>query len=84
MTQAVESMDTTLLVGRLQAAALCGISAAAWDRLNAAGKVPRPIKLGARVVWKRSDLQTWVELDCPDRETFMQLVRNPRRVSDGR
>ena len=39
-------------------------------RMMAAGKFPRPVKLGARAVrWRRADVETWIEerpLACED------------------
>lgn len=71
---ATVAADSTLLVGRLKAAELCDISPASWDRLNNAGKIPAPVTLGRRVLWKRTDLVSWIEFGCPDRRTFNQLI----------
>ena len=63
-----------LLVGRKEAAALAGISRASWDRLSSAAKNPKPLKLGGRTLWRRSDLERWVALGLPDRKTFEELA----------
>ena len=73
------STELTLLVGRLHAAQLCAVSPASWDRLTAAGKTPKPIRLGGRVVWRRGDLQSWIDHGCPDRKTFNALTADERR-----
>ncbi len=73
------STVVTLLVGRIEAARLSAVSPASWDRLTSAGKNPRPIKLGGRVVWRRSDLEAWTKLGCPDRQTFDTLTQDERR-----
>ena len=73
------STEPALLVGRIEAARLSAVSPASWDRLTSAGKTPRPIKLGGRVVWKRSDLEAWTKLGCPDRQTFDTLTQDERR-----
>jgi predicted DNA-binding transcriptional regulator AlpA len=39
-------------------------------RLNSAGKIPSPLRLNGAVRWKASDIQKWVDDDCPDRRTF--------------
>lgn len=39
-------------------------------RLNASGKLPRPVRIGGAVRWKLADIIRWQELDCPDRKTF--------------
>lgn len=79
MTDQFPIVETTLLVGRIQAARLCSVSPASFDRLTAAGKTPRPIKLGGRVVWRRSDLESWIAHGCPDRKTFDSLTADEGR-----
>jgi predicted DNA-binding transcriptional regulator AlpA len=54
--------------------ALAGISRASWDRLSSAAKNPKPLKLGGRTLWRRSDLERWVALGLPDRKTFEELA----------
>jgi predicted DNA-binding transcriptional regulator AlpA len=75
----VPSSGIALLIGRLEAARLCGVSPASWDRLVDAGKTPKPLKLGGRVVWRRSDLEAWIGYGCPDRATFDALSAEERR-----
>ncbi len=38
--------------------------------LNAAGKMPAPVRVGRAVRWRRSCIAMWIELGCPDRATF--------------
>jgi hypothetical protein len=45
------------LIGARQAAKRCGISVASWERLHAAGKVPAPVRLGGRVLWRVDELR---------------------------
>ena len=64
----------SLLVDHAEAARMRDIPVASWDRLNAAGKTPRPIRLGGgRLRWRRSDLESWIGHGCPDRKTFEAL-----------
>jgi len=39
-------------------------------RLNSAGKLPRPIRLGGSVRWSRAEIQQWFEAGCPDRRSW--------------
>ena len=69
MCQMPETLPPALL-RRTEAAAYCGRSTATWDRLVSAGKTPAVVKLGGAVLFRRSDLDKWVECGCPSRETF--------------
>jgi predicted DNA-binding transcriptional regulator AlpA len=62
------------------AAAFVGVSKATWARLVAAGKTPAPIKLGGCTLFSRRLLARWIEMSCPDRDTFTALVA----AEDGR
>ena len=39
----------------------------AWD---AAGKLPAPIRIGGRVVWRVDEIRAWLAAGAPDRETW--------------
>ena len=73
------STAAALLVGRIEAARLCAVSPASWDRLTSAGKTPRPLKLGGRVVWRRADLEVWIGHGCPCRQEFEALTADEGR-----
>ncbi|HTU19231.1 MAG TPA: hypothetical protein VMG10_14315 [Gemmataceae bacterium] len=64
-----------LLVRRRDAARLCDLSPASWDRLVSAGRTPAPIRLGGAVLWCVSALVAWTEAGCPDRQTWEALRR---------
>ena len=38
-----------------------------WD---AAGKLPKPLKIGGRTVWVLSEIRAWLDAGAPDRETW--------------
>lgn len=82
----VANVESLLLPAKL-AGPFCGRSEATWWRLHAAGKLPRPIKVGGGTLWRRADLILWVELACPDRATFEVELRarngngRPRQAS---
>ena len=39
-------------------------------RLNAAGKLPQPMRLGGSVRWNRDEVLRWFEAGCPDRQSW--------------
>jgi predicted DNA-binding transcriptional regulator AlpA len=57
-----------LLVDGPRAAATCGVALRSWWRLHAQARVPAPLKLGRRTLWRVADLREWVEQGCPSRE----------------
>lgn len=71
----------TLLVNAKDAAKLCGISPATWHRLTAKGANPAAVRLSGAVRWKRSDLELWVTLGCPERSSFESISADERRRS---
>lgn len=65
-----------LLVGRFEAAALAGIPLRSWDRLTSRAANPRPLHVGRRIVWRRRDIEFWIEIDCPPRPEFEARLRS--------
>lgn len=59
-----------LLLSAEEAAALCGVSRSFWWSLHSAGRVPLPVKLGERTLWRRTELEAWTEAGCPAREKW--------------
>lgn len=41
-----------------------------WD---AAGKLPTPLRIGGRVVWRVSEIESWLEAGAPDRARWAAL-----------
>ncbi len=39
-------------------------------RLNSAGKIPSPVKVGGCLRWREADIDLWIAMSCPDRRTF--------------
>ena len=63
-----------LLARRKDAARLLGIGTTLLDTLDAAGRLPAPIRVGGAKAYRRADLARWTELGCPDRERFEVLT----------
>ena len=51
-------------------AVMLGVSLRQVWRLNSAGKLPKPIRLGGSVRWNRAEIHQWFEAGCPDRRTW--------------
>lgn len=63
------SSNETLLTSG-EAAGFCKISKRCWFAHSAKGTIPAPVRIGGSVRWRKSDLEAWVKLRCPDRAEF--------------
>ncbi len=58
------------LLSAKQLGLLLALSKRQVFRLNACGKIPKPILIGGSLRWRQSDIELWQSMDCPDRATF--------------
>lgn len=58
---------TMLLISARQAADMCGKSLRTWRTWDAAGWIPRPVRIGRSTLWRIDELQKWVDAGCPRR-----------------
>jgi len=59
-----------LLLSATDAASLIGIGRSLFWSMHSAGKVPLPVGLGKRRLWRRSELERWVDAGCPARSQW--------------
>ncbi len=57
--------DESVLVDAKEAARLCSLSLQMIYKLNQAGKMPAPIRIGSLLRWQRRELLEWIEAGCP-------------------
>ena len=57
----------TLLVTAKLAAIMCGKSLRTWRAWDAAGWIPRPVRIGRSTLWRADELRGWVAAGCPCR-----------------
>jgi predicted DNA-binding transcriptional regulator AlpA len=50
-----------------RSAEFVGVSRAHWMRQCAAGNTPAGVRLGARRLWARAELEAWLLAGCPSR-----------------
>jgi predicted DNA-binding transcriptional regulator AlpA len=62
-----------LLLDARAAARLCGVSRSHFLAMHSAGRVPMPIRLGRRTLWRGAELATWIEAGCPSRDRWHAL-----------
>jgi prophage regulatory protein len=56
-----------LLISARDAAAMCSVAVSTWYSWLSSGRVPAPLRLGGRVLWRRGELEAWVDAGCPPR-----------------
>ena len=66
----------SIMVGKIEAAKLCGVGKTLWNELVASGRTPEPVRLGRRVLWLREELVEWCENGCPNREKWQAMRQN--------
>lgn len=68
-----------VLLDYKQSAQLCGIKKTLWYNLNSCGRIPKPIRLGKRTLWARSELLEWIAASCPSREKWEKIKENRKK-----
>jgi predicted DNA-binding transcriptional regulator AlpA len=73
--------DEALLAPANVAAPLCSRSVASWWRDHAAERIPAPVRLGGRTLWRKEELRRWIEAGCPSRSEWeaLEATRNKNR-----
>jgi predicted DNA-binding transcriptional regulator AlpA len=46
--------------------------------MDAAGRLPAPLRIGGSVRWRAEEIRDWTEAGCPDRETWAR-IRDARK-----
>ena len=69
MNQTPVADDGAALLAAPQVARLLNCSVRHLRRLADRGAMPRPLRLGCLVRWRRSEIEQWVAAGCPCRWT---------------
>lgn len=67
---AVDQGPTALLVTARKAALMCSKSLRTWRTWDAAGWIPRPVRIGRSTLWRADELREWVAAGCPRRQEW--------------
>jgi len=62
-----------LLVDARKAARLVDVGLRTWRTLDAAGKVPQPLRLNSRVLWSVRELREWIAAGAPPRDEWVAI-----------
>lgn len=73
-----DSLIEPLLVDARRIARKAGVSRSHWLKLHASGRVPAPIRLGGRVLWRPEEVAEWTRAGCPSRDRW-EAMREGKR-----
>jgi predicted DNA-binding transcriptional regulator AlpA len=59
-----------ILLTSSQTANLFGVSLRTWYTWDQIGKIPKPLKIGKKLFWRRDELLEWIDSDCPNRNDW--------------
>jgi len=62
---------STILLPTSEAAKLCGVSIRTWYLWDQLGKIPKPIRVGRKLLWRRDELTAWIDASCPERDDWI-------------
>ena len=68
-----DGLDTALLLSTQDLAALLARSIRSVQRDNSTGRLPRPLRLGGAIRWRRDEVLRWVAAGCPARREWERL-----------
>lgn len=77
-TMATETPEKLLLSDK-EAAELLGIGRTLFWGLHSSGRLPLPVRLGRRTLWRRDLLEKFVEWNCPAREKFLVMLEQEKQ-----
>lgn len=65
--------DTPLVVDARRLAAMLCIAIRTVRTWDSAGRLPEPLRIGGRVVWRTDEIRAWLAAGAPDRETWAAI-----------
>lgn len=65
-------MDSLLDVSEV--ADVLGVSTRHVWKMHSSARLPGPVRIGRSVRWRSSDIDQWIAMGCPNRESFEQAA----------
>lgn len=50
------------------------VSVRTVQHLESSGRLPRPVRMGGSVRWRKSDIDSWIAEDCPTRDVSSHIA----------
>jgi len=73
-----QSPASPLLLSVRELGKLLSISTATLWRWEAAGRIPRPVKIGGTTRWRADEIRQWIEAGCPGRREWNALIADTK------
>ncbi len=70
MTTTLDNPIEPALLTAEQAWTLCALSKASWYKAKSAGRIPREVRIGGALRWRRDELLRWINAGCPARSVW--------------
>jgi predicted DNA-binding transcriptional regulator AlpA len=64
-------------------AELLELSIRSVHRMNSAGRLPRPVRLGGSVRWRRDEVVRWIAAGCPSRHAWEAIGGPAQGATEG-
>ena len=68
-----DAASAPLVADARRLAALLSVALRTVRTWDAAGKLPKPVRIGGRVVWRLDEIRAWLDAGAPDRETWAAI-----------
>ena len=78
MTPPARRHDPRLLADARRLAKLLSLGLRTVRTMDAAGRLPRPVKLGSKTLWSVAEVKAWIAAGCPDRQAW-EVLKTARR-----
>ncbi len=75
----VNQVQQPLAISAKELANMLNVSLRQIWRLNATGKLPKPLRLNGSVRWSRKEVEAFIEAGAPDRETWEAMKVSRRQ-----
>jgi prophage regulatory protein len=72
--------EQPLAVGANRLGEMLGVAERTIRRWNAAGKLPRPVKIGGAIRWRLDEIEAWLAAGCPDREHWEAIQQTTAKA----
>lgn len=74
------SEQPKLLIDAATLAARLSISRTSLFTMKAAGRLPKPIRLGRSVRWNAKEIEAWVDANCPPLHVWLKMYGGGEQV----